>query len=986
MNRLKNWFRSMKVLPKVSDKHRSASRGSTATTHLYLNAIEAQAVWSNFSRLLTICCCGFCLSKCLKLSSVSQQQAWREKIALICLIAVCASIVGFFAIGLKIVACPSSSNESLQPINSSQRLFTIGDALYRSDDVLILFASFGLNASEIAASSPGSLVSYVVFDQCLSIISCKSCRIPASQLEGLEPVGRVFYDWSVVEADTSLVVFNNVVLNISLLQPYGTLLVSKQIEAVLRRHEADVTLMLMQRRDWIESMRCFTKILSVASVGTSTLGCQAYAFIMYTSLFLVLGIVVIRFILALWFHWMVSPKLVASLNRFNAQAIGYEPTNLLSSRYQLPPTKATEERVILFVTVYSEDKTSISATLNSLCRTDYPDALKLLFVVVDGLVKGQGNAKTSAEYLLELMNIQNASSEQAAAPKSYQALATGRKQHNRAFVHSGVYEYNLRRIPMVLVVKCGSEEGDDGDKPGNRGKRDSQLILMNFLSRVIHNDRMTALDYELFTQTRRLTGATPDEFAFVLMVDADTFVAQGSLRQMVNAMTNDQRIMGLCGETRIANKRQSCVTMIQVYEYFISHHLGKAFESVFGSVTCLPGCFCMYRVYCVSKEHGTLQPLLVHSDIVNAYSENVVETLHKKNLLLLGEDRYLTTLMLRTFPCRRMVYIPQAVCHTSVPSTFSVLLSQRRRWINSTIHNLLELVLVSNLCGIFCFSMNFVIALELFGTVTFPAAFLVTVYLLVTLFIPGQTQPIPLLVLVGILFLPAILIVLTTRRVRYIWWMVVYFASMPLWSVVMPLYSFWHFDDFGWGETRRVEQKPSIQHKRKLHPSRSRESMRQQPIEVSNVEFKHWVEWEKKRRGIIVKQPSHASILQPFAPPVQLQRVSSSLNINVSSLNDEWNVDEMFVERVLNDHAGGKFGSSLFAFLNSDPPSIDSISPISPRRSLNSKITSDDDDVIIEMVGGRRIVGPRPMPSSWNPMGPISNRTRLIRGPRQMPF
>ncbi|RYG28914.1 hypothetical protein EON81_27685, partial [bacterium] len=50
-------------------------------------------------------------------------------------------------------------------------------------------------------------------------------------------------------------------------------------------------------------------------------------------------------------------------------------------------------------------------------------------------------------------------------------------------------------------------------------------------------------------------------------------------------------IMGLCGETKIANKRSSWVSMIQVFEYFISHHLSKSFESVFGGVTCLPGCF-----------------------------------------------------------------------------------------------------------------------------------------------------------------------------------------------------------------------------------------------------------------------------------------------------------------------------------------------------------------------------------------------------------
>lgn len=109
-------------------------------------------------------------------------------------------------------------------------------------------------------------------------------------------------------------------------------------------------------------------------------------------------------------------------------------------------------------------------------------------------------------------------------------------------------------------------------------------------------------------------------------------------------------IMGVCGETRIANKRQSWVTAIQVYEYFISHHLSKAFESVFGGVTCLPGCFSMYRLKARKANEADWVPVLAQSTIVSEYSQAIVETLHEKNLLLLGEDRFLTTLMLRTFP------------------------------------------------------------------------------------------------------------------------------------------------------------------------------------------------------------------------------------------------------------------------------------------------------------------------------------------------
>lgn len=124
----------------------------------------------------------------------------------------------------------------------------------------------------------------------------------------------------------------------------------------------------------------------------------------------------------------------------------------------------------------------------------------------------------------------------------------------------------------------------------------------------------------------------------------------------------------------------------------------------------------MYRIKAPKGSNGHWVPILANPDIIEHYSENVVDTLHKKNLLLLGEDRYLSTLMLKTFPRRKMLFVPQAVCKTAVPDTFGVLLSQRRRWINSTIHNLMELLFVNDLCGTFCFSMQFVVFMELVGT------------------------------------------------------------------------------------------------------------------------------------------------------------------------------------------------------------------------------------------------------------------------------
>jgi len=151
------------------------------------------------------------------------------------------------------------------------------------------------------------------------------------------------------------------------------------------------------------------------------------------------------------------------------------------------------------------------------------------------------------------------------------------------------------------------------------------------------------------------------------------------------------------------------------------------------------------------------------------------------------------------------MFVPQAVCKTVVPDTFRVLLSQRRRWINSTVHNLLELVLIRDLCGTFCFSMQFVVFMELVGTVVLPAAISFTFYLVIISFFVRPVPIIPLLLLAAILGLPAVLISLTTRKMVYLGWMLVYLLSLPIWNFVLPVYAYWHFDDFSWGQTRLVQ-------------------------------------------------------------------------------------------------------------------------------------------------------------------------------------
>ena len=134
----------------------------------------------------------------------------------------------------------------------------------------------------------------------------------------------------------------------------------------------------------------------------------------------------------------------------------------------------------------------------------------------------------------------------------------------------------------------------------------------------------------------------------------------------------------------------------------------------------------MYRLRTADKG----RPLIISDKIIKEYADINVDTLHAKNLLSLGEDRYLTTLMTKHFPTMSYKFVPDAYALTEAPAEWSVLLSQRRRWINSTIHNLAELLFIPNLCGFCCFSMRFVVFIDLIGTVLLPSVCIYLVYLI----------------------------------------------------------------------------------------------------------------------------------------------------------------------------------------------------------------------------------------------------------------
>jgi chitin synthase len=210
--------------------------------------------------------------------------------------------------------------------------------------------------------------------------------------------------------------------------------------------------------------------------------------------------------------------------------------------------------------------------------------------------------------------------------------------------------------------------------------------------------------------------------------------------------------------------------------------------------------FTMYRLRTADKG----KPLIISDAVIHDYSDCNVDTLHKKNLLSLGEDRYLTTLMTKHFPYMSYKFIPDAYASTAAPETWSVLLSQRRRWINSTIHNLAELVWLKDMCGFCCFSMRFVVFIDLFGTVILPATCVYLGYLIYRVATHSGQFPLISIIMIAAVYGLQALIFILKRQWQHIGWMIIYMIAFPIYSFVLPVYSFWNQDNFSWGNTRIV--------------------------------------------------------------------------------------------------------------------------------------------------------------------------------------
>lgn len=145
----------------------------------------------------------------------------------------------------------------------------------------------------------------------------------------------------------------------------------------------------------------------------------------------------------------------------------------------------------------------------------------------------------------------------------------------------------------------------------------------------------------------------------VIFIDSDSFVEPSCVRHLVKYFA-DPDIGAVSGHTDVFNHDTNLLTQMQAIRYYIAFKVYKAAESVFGNVTCCPGCCSAYR---------------------RAYlKEFIVDWLNQKFLgetCTFGDDRSLTNYMIRKY---RAVYSPEATAFTVVPDKFGKYMRQQQRW------------------------------------------------------------------------------------------------------------------------------------------------------------------------------------------------------------------------------------------------------------------------------------------------------------------
>ncbi|KAJ3172421.1 hypothetical protein HDU88_005743 [Geranomyces variabilis] len=368
---------------------------------------------------------------------------------------------------------------------------------------------------------------------------------------------------------------------------------------------------------------------------------------------------------------------------------------------------------VVLIPVYNESAVTMQKAIESAVNSDYAADRKLIVVVVDGLAVQPGeshrDAATAVRGILGYAG-------KVPAEVEYESVGTGARRLNVAQVYAGRFNNGnaaTAAVPYVVIVKSGAR--GETRVPGTRGKRDSMLILMQYLSAIVGAGGEDALGgtnnyYYLSPLERALHTALtddlaldPHEFEYLTVMDGDTTMSRDAMTALAGVLRREHATLAVHGCMYPASMKMTFWSLLQAYPWFHTHHLAPALDSAIGAVgRAWSGGFATYRIVLPTTK-ATMKiagqqktPCLVARGLLDAFSERP-QTMHERNRLWLGEDRSLPALLLAyhdktTDNVPQLAYCPTAIATTRLPTTFCGVINVHTRTYTARLHTLAHFI------------------------------------------------------------------------------------------------------------------------------------------------------------------------------------------------------------------------------------------------------------------------------------------------------
>lgn len=324
------------------------------------------------------------------------------------------------------------------------------------------------------------------------------------------------------------------------------------------------------------------------------------------------------------------------------------------------------EKIIMLLPCYNETKEEIAKSLDSLISQQGIDEHpRLIFIVVDGNVRGPGMDKTTQDYFLE----------DILEPGISKNFENGYRARDGLFMPVKTRVGQYRGVPFIFV-----------GKQYNQGKRDSlcfaRSLLYHFKNR--SGNVVTMFNKRLFEYlgTRLLENDMAD-VDYLVGMDADTVFDDFCVMEMVKTIRKNPKLVGVCGHVCVDfdNHNFGLWSLYQSVEYSQTQGLRRMFQSrITGKVNCLPGCCQLIKV-----DEATFGDTVLRERFGYCPKPNDVMT--QQIMGNYSEDSIHASIIFSLFPKKQTAQALRSKALTIVPQTWKVFLSQRKRWALGSISN-----------------------------------------------------------------------------------------------------------------------------------------------------------------------------------------------------------------------------------------------------------------------------------------------------------